>query len=311
MPQPNLSLVSGIRKFNRFYLNYQSFFNQHVYDDSLSLAEIRMLYEINKINACTARVLQEELKLDKGYVSRVLKSFENKNIIYKEKCKNDSRVFFLHLTSEGKDVYQSLENKANQQLAKLFEDISLRDQQKLLDSMVTIENILTKQQNEDESVVTIREQYTDDDKKIMIEKQREFYTENCGFDEKFIAYLRSTFEAEIEKIWIAEVDGVFAGCIGLVKKDDKTALLRWFFIDTSVRGKGVGTKLIQTLINYCQNTQYEKLSLETVSQLKTARRLYSKCGFELTEANEQLMWGQDLVEEHWELKLQSCRGTRT
>ncbi|WP_145325344.1 bifunctional helix-turn-helix transcriptional regulator/GNAT family N-acetyltransferase [Paenibacillus xylanexedens] len=305
MPQPNLSLVSGIRKFNRFYLNYQSFFNQHVYDDSLSLPEIRMLYEINKINACTARVLQEELKLDKGYVSRVLKSFENKNIIYKEKCENDSRVFFLHLTSEGKDVYQSLENKANQQIVKLFEDISLRDQQKLLDSMVTIENILTKQHNEYESVVTIRDQYTDDDKEIMIEKQREFYTENCGFDENFIGYLRSTFEAKIEKIWIAEVDGEFAGCIGLVKKDDKTALLRWFIIDSSVRGKGVGTKLIQTLIKYCQKTQYEKLSLETVSQLKTARRLYSKFGFELTEANEQFMWGQDLVDEHWELKLQN------
>ncbi|XOJ01639.1 GNAT family N-acetyltransferase [Paenibacillus polymyxa] len=305
MPQPNLSLVSGIRKFNRFYLNYQSFFNQHVYDNSLSLPEIRMLYEINKINACTARVLQEELKLDKGYVSRVLKSFENKNIIYKEKCEHDSRVFFLHLTPEGKDVYQSLENKANQQIVKLFKDISSRDQQKLLDAMVTIENILTKQQNEDESVVTIRDQYTDDDKEIMIEKQREFYTDNCGFDEEFSGYLRSTFEAEIEKIWIAEIDGEFAGCIGLVKKDDKTALLRWFIIDTSFRGKGVGTKLIQTLINYCQKTQYEKISLETVSQLKTARRLYSKFGFKLTEANEQFMWGQDLVDEYWELKLQN------
>jgi len=305
MPQPNLSIISGIRKFNRFYLNYQSLFNQHVYDDSLSLTEIRMLYEINKINTCTARVLQEELKLDKGYVSRVLKSFENKNIIYKEKCENDSRVFFLHLTSEGKDIYQSLENKANQQVVKLFEDISLRDQQKLLESMVTIENILTKQHNEDESVVTIRDHYTDDDMEIMIEKQREFYADNYGFDEKFLGYLRSTFEAEIEKVWIAEVDEEFAGCIGLVKKDDKTALLRWFIVDTSVRGKGVGTKLIQTLINYCQKTQYEKLSLETVSQLKTARRLYSKFGFELTEANEQFMWGQDLVDEHWELKLQT------
>ncbi|AIQ10810.1 bifunctional helix-turn-helix transcriptional regulator/GNAT family N-acetyltransferase [Paenibacillus durus] len=303
MPQPNLSIIKGIRKFNHFYFNYQSLFNQHVYDDSLSLTEIRMLYEINKINTCTARVLQEQLKLDKGYVSRVLKSFENKNIIYKEKCENDSRVFFLHLTSEGKDIYQSLENKANQQVMKLFEDISLRDQQKLLESMVTIENILTKQHNEDESVVTIRDHYTDDDKEIMIEKQREFFIDNYGFDEKFLEYLRSTFEAEIEKIWIAEVDWEFAGCIGLVKKDDKTAQLRWFIVDTSARGKGVGTKLIQTLINYCQKTQYEKISLETVSQLKTARRLYSKFGFELTKANEQFMWGLDLVEEHWELKL--------
>ena len=68
---------------------------------------------------------------------------------------------------------------------KLFEDISLREQQKLLESMVTIENILTKQHNENESVITIRNHYTDDDKEIMIEKQREFYTDIHGFDEKF------------------------------------------------------------------------------------------------------------------------------
>ncbi|WP_285767434.1 helix-turn-helix domain-containing GNAT family N-acetyltransferase [Peribacillus sp. SI8-4] len=305
MAQPNLSIIEGIRNFNRFYFNYQSLFNQYVYDESLSLVEIRMLYEINKINTCTARVLQEQLKLDKGYVSKVLKRFENENIIYKVKCEQDSRVFFLHLTSEGKDIYQGLENKANQQVMKLFEDTSLSDQQKLLESMVTIEKILTKQHTEDESAVTIRDHYTDDDKEIMIEKQREFYIDNCGFDDEFLDYLRNTFEAEIEKIWIAEVDRAFAGCIGLVKKDDQTAQLRWFIVDPSARGKGVGMKLLQTIINYCQKTQYEKLSLETVSQLKTARRLYSKFGFELTEANEQLMWGQDLVEELWELKLQN------
>jgi len=304
MSKPNLSTIEGIRRFNRFYLNYQNLFNQHVYDDALSLTEIRMLYEINNINTCTAKLLQEKLHLDKGYVSKILKSFENKNIIYKEKCENDSRVFFLHLTSEGKDMYQGLESKANQQVVQLFEDVSLGDQQKLLESMVTIENILTNQHNEVETVVAIRDHYTDDEKEIMIEKQREIFTETCGFNETFLEYLRSTFEAEIEKIWIAEIDGEFAGCIGLVKKDDKTALLRWFIVDSSVRGKGVGTKLIQTLLDYCEKTKYKKLSLETVSQLKTARKLYKKFGFVLKIANEQYMWGQDLVDEEWELELQ-------
>jgi len=169
--------------------------------------------------------------------------------------------------------------------------------------MVTIKNILTKQNKGVESVVTIRDHFTDDDKEIMIEKQREFYMDKHGFDETFLGYLRNTFEAEIEKIWIAEIEEKFAGCIGLVKKDDKTAQLRWYIVDATASGKGVGTKLIQTLLNYCKKTQYEKISLETVCQLKTARRLYSKFGFELIKANEQFMWGLDLMEEHWELKL--------
>ncbi|WYP27184.1 helix-turn-helix domain-containing GNAT family N-acetyltransferase [Alkalihalobacillus sp. FSL W8-0930] len=305
MSEPNLSTIDGIRRFNRFYLNYQSLLNQHVYDNTLTLTEIRMLFEIKDKNKCTAKVLQEKLQLDKGYVSRVLKSFENKNIIYKEKCENDSRVFFLHLTPVGHDMYQRLEVKTNQQVIQLFKHINLRDQQKLLESMVTIENILTKQHHEIESVVAIRDHYTDDDKEKMIEKQRSFYADNCGFNEEFLKYLHSTFKVDIEKIWIAEVDGEFAGCIGLVKENDTIAQLRWFIVDTSVRGKGVGTKLVQTLLSYCRDMQYEKVSLETVSQLKTARNLYNKFGFELKKANQQYMWGQELVNEQWELELEN------
>ncbi|MED4128210.1 helix-turn-helix domain-containing GNAT family N-acetyltransferase [Shouchella miscanthi] len=304
MSKPNLSTIEGIRKFNRFYLNYQSLFNQHVYDNTLTLTEIRMLYEISDKHTCTAKVLQEKLHLDKGYVSRVLKSFENKKIIYKEKCENDSRVFFLHLTSVGKEMYQSLEVKTNQQVHQLFKHVNLRDQQKLLESMGTIETILTKQHHELKSVVAIRDYYTEDDKENMIEKQRSFYAENCGFNVEFLEYLHDTFKVEIEKIWTAEVDGEFAGCIGLVKENDKTVQLRWFLVDPSVRGKGVGTKLVQTLLSYCRSMQYEKVSLETVSQLKTARNLYSKFGFELKKASQQYMWGQEVVDEQWELDLQ-------
>lgn len=38
--------------------------------------------------------------------------------------------------------------------------------------------------------------------------------------------------------------------------------------------------------------------------MTTARRLYGKFGFQLTETKEeQLLWGQRLVEERWDLEL--------
>lgn len=297
------TIVDGVRKFNRFYINYQGLFNQHVYDSPYSLTEIRVLFEINRISTCTASLLQEQLGLDRGYVSRILKTFEKQDIIYKQKGVQDGRTFFLHLTAKGTEIYHDLESKANKEIGYLLRNLTITEQQKLFESMITIENILSKHLHTQQSVVSIRDQYTADDIELMIEKQRAYYADTHGFDETFLDYLRETFDSNIKKIWIAEVDGKFAGCIGLVEKNENTALLRWFIVEDFTRGKGAGTKLIQTLLDYCRETKYEQLFLETISKLTTARRLYRKFGFELIEAKEQRMWGQDIVDEQWRLKL--------
>ena len=39
------------------------------------------------------------------------------------------------------------------------------------------------------------------------------FKDNYGFDERFLEYLHETFDAKIKKIWIAEDNGKFAGCI--------------------------------------------------------------------------------------------------
>ncbi|HTI14637.1 MAG TPA: bifunctional helix-turn-helix transcriptional regulator/GNAT family N-acetyltransferase [Dictyobacter sp.] len=293
--------IHAIRKFNRYYTNVLGLLNQHIYDSPFSLTEVRILFEIHNTNNCTATILQEELGLDRGYVSRIIKRFEEQNMIEKQKCAEDGRSYILHLTEQGSAIFRDLERKANQQIEHFLSDMNKQNKEILITSMQTIERLLMEQT---ESTIIIREGSATDDINTVVEKQRLLYADSYGFDNSFADYLHHTIDTPIERIWIAEVNGQFAGCAGLVKENEETAQFRWFMVETQFRGRGIGKTLMQAVIDYCREQNMQRIFLWTVSMLTEARQLYGKFGFTLSERKaEQLLWGQKLSEERWDLEL--------
>lgn len=65
--------------------------------------------------------------------------------------------------------------------------------------METIQNILQHSFYDKESPISIRDYYTSEDVKNIIEKQRLFYAESHGWDDTFLSYLHDTFKADIKK----------------------------------------------------------------------------------------------------------------
>ncbi|MEK4972186.1 helix-turn-helix domain-containing GNAT family N-acetyltransferase [Niallia sp. FSL R7-0648] len=293
------------RKFNRFYTDVLGFLNEHIYNSPFSLTETRILFEIYNTENCTAKNIQERLDLDGGYVSRIIKKFEKEKMVYKQKCKDDGRNHLLYVTSHGELIYKELEKKANQQVEYIREALSPEQQQELIASMCTIQEILSASFNEkNEEAVSIRSYYTLEDINNMIKQQWLFYNQVHKWDYSFLAYLEETFHADIERIWIAEINREFAGCIGLVNDGNKVGQLRWFLVNPSFHKKGIGTQLINALIQYCKDHDYERIFLWTVSDMVTARPLYKKFGFEIMEIQEKKsLWGANLIEERWDLDL--------
>nr|WP_026682108.1 helix-turn-helix domain-containing GNAT family N-acetyltransferase [Priestia megaterium] len=295
-----------LRKFNRFYTEILGFLNEHIYDSPFSLTETRILFEIYNTRNCTAKHIQEKLDLDGGYVSRIIKKFEMEKMIYKQKCKDDGRNYHLYVTNHGELIYKELEKKANQQVGYILEGLEDGQKRRLISSMNTIQEILSHSFQDKEEAVTIRSYYTSEDIKNMIEQQWLFYSQVYKWDKSFLAYLHETFDSEIERIWIAESCGQFAGCIGLVNDGSETGQLRWFLVNPAFQKKGVGTQLIKSLVQYCKEHNFERIFLWTVSDMVTARPLYKKFGFEITEEKEEKsLWGSTLIEERWDLDLRT------
>jgi ribosomal protein S18 acetylase RimI-like enzyme len=108
-----------------------------------------------------------------------------------------------------------------------------------------------------------------------------------------------------EGIWVVERDGTVIGSIGLTDDGDDVAGLRWFVLDPSLRGRGLGRRLVSELIAEAREKGFARVQLETFSELRAAAHLYRAHGFELTHAEIGPRWGRDeITYERYELPLQ-------
>lgn len=108
---------------------------------------------------------------------------------------------------------------------------------------------------------------------------------------------------EENQLWVAEKDNRIVGCIAIIKKGDHEAQLRWFGVDPSVQGHGLGGKLLQTAMDFCARRGYTHVVLWTIDILKPARHLYGKFGFTMTESKPNTEWcDREILEEKWEFR---------
>lgn len=132
------------------------------------------------------------------------------------------------------------------------------------------------------------------------------HAQECGFDATMEAYVAVPLSEFLlrrhprERIWIAEKDGHIVGCIAIVEASQEQAQLRWFLVDPSARGLGLGKRLLMGAIEFCREQDYRTIMLWTVSALKTAAHLYRTHGFTKVEEKPGLAWGVEVVEERYE-----------
>src|SRR5262245_14452302 len=106
------------------------------------------------------------------------------------------------------------------------------------------------------------------------------YAREHGFDPTFSAYVAGPLAYFVrassarERLWIAERAGRLAGCIAIVAASEHEAQLRWFLVDPSARGRGLGQWLIDEAIAFCRKQRYDSVFLWTVSALTAAAHLY-------------------------------------
>ena len=77
MPNASARHISAVRQFNRFYTREIGALREGLLDSEFTLAEARILYELGQADT-TAAAMGEQLRLDAGYLSRMLRRFEQR-----------------------------------------------------------------------------------------------------------------------------------------------------------------------------------------------------------------------------------------
>src|SRR5687768_14767113 len=108
--------IAAMRRFNRFYTQRIGILNPSWLDSAHSLTEVRVLYELAHHAQATASELVQTLKLDPGYVSRILAGFEKKKVIEKVRAEDDGRRVLIGLTKQGRKLMADLDRRADEDL---------------------------------------------------------------------------------------------------------------------------------------------------------------------------------------------------
>lgn len=134
--------VAQIRFFNRYYTQILGLLNRYLHNSSYTLSEARILYEINANKKITATDLANSLKLDKGYLSRVLKKLTKSNHVKRTVAPVDKRSSFLSLTAKGQKEFGFLNQASDAQIIQLIEDLNTEEVEKLVTHMTGIMKII-------------------------------------------------------------------------------------------------------------------------------------------------------------------------
>jgi putative acetyltransferase len=82
---------------------------------------------------------------------------------------------------------------------------------------------------------------------------------------------------------IEDGTGTVVGCGGLYPVDDESVELRKMYFRPAIRGHGLGRKLLGDLVDAARRLSFNRIELETASNLTAAIALYQRAGFVETE----------------------------
>jgi DNA-binding MarR family transcriptional regulator/N-acetylglutamate synthase-like GNAT family acetyltransferase len=299
--------IAAVRRFNRFYTRQIGLLGSYL-DSPFSLTQVRVLYELAHREQPTAAELSRDLRLDPGYLSRILTGFRKSGLIERHPSRTDGRQSHLSLSDKGQAAFAPLDARSHDEIGALLASLSVDEQHRLVEAMQTIERLLGVEP-EHRAPDLLRPPHAGDLGWI-IHRHGALYAQEYGWDEEFEALVASivakfvtNFNPERERCWIAERDGKIVGSVFVVQRSKTVAQLRLLLVEPEARGLGIGARLVEECIRFARERGYRRLTLWTNDVLDAARRIYERAGFHLVKEEAHHSFGHDLVGQNWELKL--------
>ena len=312
--------VQSMRRFNRFYTRQIGLLDEGLLNSPFSLTEVRTLYELAHREQSRAVELCQELGLDAGYLSRILRKFEKQGLIQKKISSQDARQSWLRLTVQGRKVFQPLNARSTELVSAIMGKLVPTEQDELLRAMQTIESILAPGRAEIEIKTAegkgakpgyILRRHRPGDMGWVAHRHGALYWQEYRYDERFealvariVAEFVENYKPGRERCWMAESNGQIVGSVFLVEKSKTVAKLRLLLVEPSARGLGMGKHLVAECIRFARKAGYKTMMLWTQSELRAARSIYQQTGFRLAGSEGHSSWGREgLVGETWTIDL--------
>ncbi|MFI0447353.1 GNAT family N-acetyltransferase [Actinomadura sp. 6N118] len=279
--------IDQVRHFNRTVTQRIGALDDSFLSRARPLGQARLLWEVGTADRQRVRELRSRLDLDSGYLSRLLRALEADGLIVVEPDPSDARVRTVRLTSAGLAERAELDRRSDELATAILNPLSDRQRERLVTAMGEVERLLTA------SMVD-----------IAVTDPAHPHARYC--EEAYFAELAERFEGGFDPgaYVAAEDDGGLllvatlhdepVACGALKPGPDATARIRRMWVAPSVRGLGLGRRLLAELESRAAAQGAGVVRLETNKALTEAIGLYRASGY-----REVDVFSDEPYAHHW------------
>jgi DNA-binding MarR family transcriptional regulator/GNAT superfamily N-acetyltransferase len=283
-------MVAQVRRFNRTVTQRIGVLNENFLASNRSLGQNRLLWEIG-VDGCDIRSLRERLDLDSGYVSRLLRALETGGHVVVEPSPTDGRIRIARLTKTGRGELAALDRRSDQAAAAILQPLNDRQRTKLVTAMAEVERLLIA------STVHVREcDPRHRDARLCL---KTYYDElavrfPAGYDPAISPVADAEMTPPAGLLLVASLHGEPVGCGALIFYPDGVGLVKRMWVAPSVRGLGLGRRLLLELEGRGRDHGVQLMRLETKDVLTEAIRMYETSGY-----REVAPFNDEPYADHW------------
>jgi DNA-binding MarR family transcriptional regulator/GNAT superfamily N-acetyltransferase len=309
--KPRETTILELRDFSRRLVRELGFMRLTLADSNLAPSAVHAIIEVGASPGMNAKDLGDLLRLDKSNTSRQVAKLEAGGLVERRATGLDARSSALYLTDAGQKLRKRIDRFATDQVSNALRRLVPADQQALVRSLALYADALAqdnagKAAPEGATAAGIVTGYRAGCVGDIASLHARFYAQHWGFGAFFetkvateLARFADALPAVGKALWLYVENGRSLASLA-VERDTETAAahLRWFIVDDSLRGSGIGRQLMTRAMEYVDDQGLESY-LWTFKGLDAARHLYESFGFRLTDESPGSQWGTTVTEQRF------------
>jgi DNA-binding MarR family transcriptional regulator/GNAT superfamily N-acetyltransferase len=271
-----MTATATLRHFNRTYTQRIGVLEESFLGLGMPLAAARLVFEIG-LAETTVRELRDRLGLDSGYLSRLLRTLQDRGLVTVEPDPGDMRRRRVTLTAKGRATYRRLDDRSERLAERILQPLTERQRDRLTAALATADLLVRA------ATVQLR---TVDPRSAMARLAVDQYFAELnrrfpgGFD---VAGARAADTAGVgggaAVFVVASSEGLPIGCGGVQPLTATTGEIKRMWVHPAWRGAGLGSRLLRHLEAVAIEHGYKTLRLDTNGTLTNAIALYERAGY--------------------------------
>ncbi|GAA4555521.1 bifunctional helix-turn-helix transcriptional regulator/GNAT family N-acetyltransferase [Planotetraspora kaengkrachanensis] len=294
----NSELIAAARRFNRTVTQRVGALDDEYMARGRPLAQARLLWEIGPGGAEVA-ALRARLGLDSGYLSRLLRTLESDGLVTvgpADQVGGDARVRAAVLTDAGRTEWAELDRRSDELAWSILEPLTEQRRERLVAAMAEVERLLIA------SMVVIEPCLPGDPRARACVRA---YARDLArrFDDGFDPALSNPVHDEelvppAGVFLLATLNAEPVGCGAVKLHRDEPAEIKRVWVADSVRGLGIGRRMLDELERYAAERGWDAIRLETNGNLTEAIAMYRSAGYREIEPYNTEHYAHHWFEKH-------------